>query len=153
MTWVSDNYLRLIPTEPTWRPDPEASQRAVATLSALAPGADSVKVELFDEVTFIDQGTNFERLSCPACQAELDMEWWHEQVERAGDAGFTDLNVTTPCCRAGTNLNDLLYDWPAGFARAELSVLNPQCDWLDDAELEQVAVELGHPLRQVMAHY
>jgi hypothetical protein len=150
---VSDNYLRLIPTDPTWRPDSGAAQRAVGTLSVLVPGADSVEVALHDEVTFIDQGANFERLSCPACQAELDMDWWSEQMGAAGDAAFTNLNVTTPCCHTQTSLNDLTYDWPAGFARAELSVLNPQRGWLNEAELTQVAVELGHPLRQVMAHY
>lgn len=150
---MSDNLLRLIPTEPTWRPDSEASQRAVATLSALVPDADSVKAELHDRVTFIDPGANFERLSCPACQAELDMDWWSGQMTLAGDTGFTNLNVTTPCCHADTSLNDLTYDWPAGFARADLSVINPQRGWLDAAELDQVTVELGHPLRQVMAHY
>jgi hypothetical protein len=150
---VSDNYLRLIPTEPTWRPAAEATQRAVATLSALVPGADSVEAEVYDEVTFIDQGANFERLSCPACQTELEMDWWSDQMGLAGDASFTDLAVTTPCCGTRTSLNELTYDWPAGFAQAELSVLNPQRGWLDDVELAQVAAELGHTLKQVMAHY
>jgi hypothetical protein len=122
-------------------------------LSALVPGADSVEVELYDEVTFIDQGANFERLSCAACQADLAMKWWSDQMGRAGDAGFTNLVVTTPCCGTKTSLNDLIYDWPAGFAQAELSVLNPRRGWLDDAELAHVAIELGHPLKQVMAHY
>lgn len=150
---MSDDYLRLIPTDPTWRPQAEAAQRAAATLSALVPTADGVEAELYDKVTFIDQGANFEQLSCPACHAELAMDWWSDQMGHTGDAGFTDLAVTTPCCRIRTSLNDLVYDWPAGFAQAELSVLNPQRGWLDDAELAQVAIELGHPLKQVMAHY
>jgi hypothetical protein len=150
---VSDNYLRLIPTDPTWRPGAEVTQRAVATLSALVPGADSVEAEMYEEVTFIDQGANFEGLRCPGCQAELEMDWWSDHMGEAGDAGFENLDVTTPCCGARTSLNDLTYDWPAGFAQAELSVLNPQRGWLDDAELAQVASELGHPLKQVMAHY
>jgi hypothetical protein len=150
---VSDNYLRLIPTDPTWHPGTDAAQRAAATLSALVPGADSIEVELHDEVTFIDQGANFERLSCPACRAELGMDWWSERMGQAGDSGFTNLAVTTPCCRTSTSLNDLTYDWPAGFAHAELSVRNPQRGRLDDMELAQVAAALGHPLKQVMAHY
>ena len=150
---MSDDYLRLIPTDPTWRPGAEAAKRAAAALAALAPGADSVEAELYDEVTFIDQGANLDRLSCPACQAELAMDWWSEQMGRAGDAGFTNLAVTNPCCGTRTSLNELTYDWPAGFARAELSVRNPQRGWLDDAELVQVSAELGHPLKQVMAHY
>lgn len=150
---MSDDYLRLIPTDPTWLPGAEAAQRAAATLSLLVPGADSVKAELYDDVTFIDQGANFARLNCPACQAALEMDWWADQMGEAGDARFTNLAVTTPCCGATTSLNDLTYDWPAGFAQAELSVLNPQRGWLEDAELTEVATELGHPLKQVMTHH
>lgn len=150
---MSDNFLRLIPTDPTWRPAADAAQRATATFSALLPGADLVEAELYDRMMFIDQGANFERLGCPACHVELAMKWWSDQVDRADDIGFEDLAVTTPCCGASTSLNDLTYDWPAGFAHASLSSRNPQRGWLDDAELAHVAAELGHPLRQVMAHY
>lgn len=150
---MSDNYLRLIPIDPTWQPGPAAARHAVATLSALVPGAATIEVELYDEVTFIDPGVNFERVACPACSTELEMDWWSEQMGRAGEASFANLAVTTPCCRTRTSLNDLAYDWPAGFARAEVSVVNPPRGRLDDAELAQVAAGLGHPLRQVIAHY
>lgn len=80
------------------------------------------------------------------------MDWWSEQMAQAGEASFTNLAVTTPCCATRTSLNDLTYDWPDGFAQAELSVRNPQGGWLDDAEPAQVATELGHPLKLVMAH-
>jgi hypothetical protein len=150
---MSDDYLRLIPTDPDRRPEAEAAERAAAVLAGLFPGADGVEAELYDEVTFVDPGENFERVSCPACQVELDMEWWSEAMGQAGDAGFTDLAVTAPCCGTATSLNDLVYDWPAGFARAALSVLNPGRGWLDETELNQVADAMGHPLRQVMAHY
>jgi hypothetical protein len=150
---VSDNYLRLIPTDPAWRPQADAVQRAVATLTALVPSADAVEAELYDGVTFIDQGTNFEKLSCPNCHAGLTMDWWADRMGDASDARFTRLDVTTPCCGTKTSLNDLDYDWPAGFACAELSVRNPQRGWLDDAQLSKVAAQLGHPLRQVMSHY
>ena len=74
-------------------------------------------------------------------------------MARADSTKFIDLAVTTPCCALLSSLNDLVYDWPAGFARAELSALNPQRGWLDQAKLAQVASVLGHPLKQVMAHY
>ena len=150
---MSDNYLRLIPTDPTWRPRAEAAHRAAAALSALAPCADTVEAELSDEVRFIDQGGNFERVSCPECHSELGIEWWSEQMGHAVVGAFANLDVTTPCCGTPTNLNDLTYDWPAGFARTQLSARNPGRSWLDDAELARVAAALGHPLRQVMAHY
>lgn len=150
---MSDNYLRLIPTDPAWRPERDAAERAAVVLSALVPGADEVEAELYAGVTFIDQGANFERLGCPLCGAELAEVWWGEQMAAAGAGGFADLRVSTPCCGKATSLNDLTYDWPAGFAQSELSVLNPQRGWLTEAELAEVATALGHPLRQVMAHY
>lgn len=155
---MSDNYLRLIATEPSWQPTKTAAQRAVEVVSSLAPGADSVEAEFLDAVTFIDQGANLERVLCPGCQGELDLDWWSEEMSRSGsgelgDSTFTNLTVSTPCCAVSTSLNELVYEWPAGFARFEVAVLNPQRGWLEPDELNRVADTLGHPLKQVMAHY
>ena len=150
---MSDDYLRLIPTDPTWQPGADEARRAVATLSALVPAADRVEVERYDEARFVDAGANVERVSCPTCRADLAMVWWTAQMEQAAESGFTNLTVLPPCCGTPTSLNDLGYDWPAGFARAALSVRNPHRDRLDDAELARVGTALGHPIRQVMAHY
>lgn len=150
---MSDDWLRLIPADPSWTPSPERAERAVAKLFSLAPDADRVEAEVYEEVTFIDQGSNFERLNCPACRAELTMEWWTERMDEAAVSSFSQLEATTPCCATATTLNEVSYDWPAGFARVEISALNPRRSWLDETELGQVADALGHPLRQVMAHY
>jgi hypothetical protein len=155
---MSDSYLRLIATDPGWQPSTEAARQAVTAVTALVPGADAVEVEFFDEVTFIDQGANLERILCPACHQELDSDWWGEEMARSssgefGDQTFANLAVTTPCCSTQTNLNELLYEWPAGFARFEIAVLNPQRGWLEPHELAPVANALGHPVKQVMAHY
>jgi len=149
---VSDNYLRLIPTDPTWQPGADEARRAVAALWPFVPAAESIDVERYDEVRFIDPGANFERVSCPTCRADLATVWWTGQMEQAAVSGFTNLTVLPPCCGTPASLNDLGYDWPAGFARAELSVVNPNRGRLDDAELARVTTALGHPLRQVMAH-
>jgi hypothetical protein len=58
-----------------------------------------------------------------------------------------------PCCAAATTLNHLDYDWPAGFARFVLSAHHPDRGWLDAQELADVADALGHPVRQILAHY
>lgn len=155
---MSDNYLRLIATDPRWQPTTAAARQTVTVVTALMPGADSVEAEFYDEVTFIDQGTNLERILCPRCHTELDSDWWAEEMARAnnselGGSPFSGLEVTTPCCSAGTSLNDLEYEWPAGFARFEIGVLNPQRNWLEPHELVSVADALGHSIRQVMAHY
>ena len=72
---------------------------------------------------------------------------------QAGDDSFTNLVVTTPGCGPRTSLNDLAYERPVGFALRRVAVLNPQRGRLDEAELAQVATELGQPLKQAMAHY
>ncbi|MBO9553179.1 hypothetical protein [Cellulomonas sp.] len=150
---MSDNYLRLFPTDRTWLPTSEQADRAVATLRVLAPSAQEIAAEVYGMVTFIDQGANLERIGCPACHAELDLEWWSEQMARRDEHDFVTLDVEAPCCGAATTLDDLVYDWPAGFASVELSVLNPDRSWLSADELNTVAAAVGHPLRQVMAHY
>ena len=150
---MSDNFLRLIPTDPEYTPDAQAADEARAYLATLVPDADEVKAAMTSEVTFIDQGTNLERISCPRCGAELDESWWADEVERASNTAFTQLDVTTPCCAARVSLNDLDYEWPAGFARFVLEAMNPQVRDLDESATARLATMLGTPLRRIWAHY
>ena len=57
-----------------------------------------------------------------------------------------------PCCGRRTALTDLDYDWPCGFARFEIEIWN---DWdpFTDGELESIAQTIGHPVRQILAHF
>jgi len=146
---MSDDRLRLIPTDPAWVPDDVALRRAVRVLRTLAPDAGSVRGAVHDEVVFVDAGSNAERIGCPACGAALEEEWWAGRVERAAATGYARLAVTTPCCATRTTLNDLDHVWPAGFARAELVVSVPRRGWLTEEELKQVAAALGHDVREV----
>jgi DNA-directed RNA polymerase subunit N (RpoN/RPB10) len=149
---MSDSYLRLIPTDPGWRPDDVALRRAVRVLRELVPEADRVRGRQHEGVVFVDAGSNAERVDCPACGAELAEDWWAGRLDRAGrpSAGaFTDLAVTTPCCETRTTLNDLDYVWPAGFATAVVEARNPGRGWLTPDERARVEQALGHPLREV----
>jgi hypothetical protein len=74
-------------------------------------------------------------------------------MSAAAATGFRLLAVTMPCCQHATTLNDLHYSWPAGFASFVLSAVNPDRSWLQDAELQNIAEALGHPLRQILTHY
>jgi hypothetical protein len=42
---------------------------------------------------------------------------------------FTDLTIVTPCCGTHTTLNDLVYDWPQGFARWRVEVMTQISDY------------------------
>ncbi len=41
------------------------------------------------------------------------------------DADLTSITTEMPCCGQNACLMDIEFDWPAGFARFELSVMNP----------------------------
>jgi hypothetical protein len=149
---VSDHWLLVIPTDPEWVPAEAASAAAQQAIAALCPGSGEVTAETHDTVRFIDQGSNLEEVRCPACGTALASDWWSDGMQRAFERDFADLAVTTPCCGTATTLNDLVYDWPAGFARFELSVHSPDRGWLAEQELASLADALGHPVRQILRH-
>ena len=150
---MSDHLLRLIPSDPEWEPDEVALRRAVRVLRELVPDADRVVTAVHDGIVFVDAGDDAERIDCPHCGEEVDAGWWADRMERASAQGFARLAVTTPCCGSRTTLNDLGYSWPAGFARVELRAVNPGRGWLAAEERRRVEQALGHPLREVRAHY
>lgn len=116
------------------------------------PRADEVCAREFATVRFVDQGGNFEGVFCPHCDADLT-EWWSTAMDRAAEAEFSDLSVTVPCCDTATTLNDLRYDWPAGFARFFLEVRGPGVPEPPAAMLEALQRTLGCQLRTIWVHY
>jgi hypothetical protein len=150
---MSDNYLRLIPTDPEFVPTPASAEIARRRLAQLVPNADSVTVIVRDGVAFIDQGSNFERIRCPTCKSDVDEQWWSERMNRAYGTDFSALLVSVPCCGATVSLNDLIYEGPAGFAKFVLEAMNPNVPDLTEEDLAELVRELGTPLRAIWAHY
>jgi hypothetical protein len=155
---VSDSYIRLIPTDQLWQPEAEAAAAAAGYVAGLfaAPAGrvDEVEVEFYDRVTLIDAGVNTSLVYCSRCGEEIGVDWFFDLLGEIG-VSFDDLDVKVPCCGAIVSLDSLRYDWPVGFARFEVSVMNPTRDKyeLDAAELADVAARLGHPVTQILAHY
>ena len=152
---MSDNCLTVIPTDPYWQPSQDAADRAAAVLSAMLPDDGArrgMDVMCHDSVEVVVCGANLEKISCPHCGAECASAWWGEAVSERHSEGFSTLVVTVPCCDAETLLNELVYDWPVGFARFRIEVLHPNRAWLTDEELASVTDALGHPLRQILVH-
>jgi hypothetical protein len=151
---VSDHYLRIIPRDPDHLPPARAQEKALAVLRTLVPRAEEVRAIVQDEVSFVDQGGNLEEIRCPRCRATLEPEWWMTEMDRAHATRFADLSLVVPCCGARSSLNDLDYDWPAGFARFVLQVREPGlAGWLDDAAVARLEKALGAPVRQIRARY
>ncbi|MEV6785756.1 hypothetical protein [Streptomyces sp. NPDC051098] len=152
---MSDNYLTVIPTDPYWRPGRDPADRATAALSRMLPDDDArrgLEAKWHDSVEVVDCGANLERISCRHCGGEFASGWWGETVSKCYDEGFSTLVVTVPCCGVETSLNELVYDWPMGFAQFRIEVLYPNRAWLTDEELATLTDALGHPLRQILIH-
>lgn len=156
--YVSDDWIRLFPTSPSWQPESAAAEAAVKYVSCLFDGpgdsADEVVAEFHDGVTYIDSGVNTSSFTCSACSTVTGVDWVIDVIDERSD-DLRDLNVHLPCCGAAASLNNLDYDWPIGFARFEIGVLNgTRARYeLDEWELREVGRLLGHPVRQVLAHY
>ena len=113
-----------------------------------------VGVEVSEDIQFVDQGVNFESVSCPACGTEIDFKSWKEWMDRSYESKFIDRSITMPCCGCETDLNALRYDWPAGFARFALKAVNPDINngVLPADKLSVLEGILGCKLRQIGSH-
>jgi len=145
---MTDHFLILIPTDPHYIPQPEQAQAANDYLLSILPEAADVVWVWSETVEFVDPGDNFERVICPACGTELYMSDWQRMMDVAFSNQFEDLTVTMPCCGATGSLNDLHYEWSAGFARFSLEALNPNSD-LDDQQIHAIEGMLGCSVRKI----
>jgi hypothetical protein len=149
---LSDNYLQLIPNAPSYVPPEPAREEARALFASLVPDAHEVKVEVSDEIRFIDCGANWDSVYCPFCSVEPDPSWWADAMEAAEAHAYARLDVTMPCCGRASSLNDLRYPWRVGFARFVLSALNPNLPELPPEALRRLSQMLGCELRVIWAH-
>ncbi|MFC9077893.1 hypothetical protein ACFTY7_12815 [Streptomyces sp. NPDC057062] len=152
---MSDSYLTVIATDPYWQPRRDAADRAAAVLSGMLPDDDArrgLQAMWHDDVEVVVCGASLEKISCPHGAAHVSSHWWAQAVSARCDEGFSTLLVVVPCCEVQTSLNELVYDWPMGFARFRIEVLYPNRAWLTGEELARVADALGHPVRQILIH-
>ena len=152
MIILSVNYLRLIPESPTYIPNVAKRRVAEQYLKKQFPQIESIEFIESKETLFVDSGSNWETIRCPVCEAELCDNWWKKSMDSAYENRFSDLNVSTPCCGSRTTLNDLNYNWPAGFARFIVEIRNPPRD-ITGEEITELDGILDCRLRKVWAHY
>jgi hypothetical protein len=154
---VSDLYVSLIPTDVTWQPTSAAAAEAEAYVRRLFPDPDGVQqdvtVEFHDRITVVDAGENLQQITCPRCDRDIPLDWYEDLIEEA-EGEFDSPSVTVPCCETAVALSSLRFDWPSGFARFEIAVVNPARAEYEFTleEIGGVEAILGHPLRQVVAH-
>lgn len=147
---MSDAIIRLIPTDPTIEPAGEVVEKTVILLRGMVPQSESVGVHYWNEIRFVDCGENLTQISCCECGADAG-DWWPDAMNTAHEIQFRDLEIKAPCCGAVVSLNELTYDWPAGFARFAIEVTNPQVRKFSSGQILQIENVLGLKLRQVLS--
>lgn len=149
---MSDNWIIVVPENAAFVPPAEARRKALELFRSIAPSADEVKEEATQEIRFIDCGANLERIICPDCRAEIDVDWWQDAMSDEADAGFPLRRIELPCCGSNRSLAELRYDWPQAFARYSVEAMNPQIGDLTDDQMRAFESALGCPVRKVLQH-
>lgn len=162
---MSDNYLKLIPADSYFVPDESTHQEAITLLEALTPDGEEVEVEIYEQLTFIDQGQNLEAIICPSCNTVLNQDHYSEdetdcekifhEIDNQSEGGVLESGfIKMPCCSTMVKTIDLKFNWPAGFSKFELSALNPEIERpLNKDHTKALSEILGCELIEIWAHY
>jgi hypothetical protein len=148
---MSHTVLKIIPTNPSYVPDKFQQGKAKTFLTKLYMN-DQIEFATSDTIEFVDQGENFDSVSCNICGQNIESEDWQNAMNGAYEKQFTDLTFMTSCCNKTTSLNDLKYKLPAGFGKFTIEVSDPRTE-LDENDLKDLQDILSTTLRIIWAHY
>ena len=148
---MSDTIIKIIPR----KIDARISQELMnATISYLKSHMEAEKINAvsYDKITFVDSGENLESILCPSCGERISFLWWGKQMDIAYQNNFADLTVELPCCKLESNLNELNYRFPCGFASCSIEIQNLKgtIEETEKVELEKI---LGEEIKLVEARY
>lgn len=148
---MSDYLVKIIPKNPVYSLPPKQADNIIHVLKTHCQ-AEQITVSFYEFPTFIDCGSNLQKINCPHCGMEISFDWWNKVMTSASQQHFQNLSIITPCCERESTLNALEYDFPCGFARLEFAMLNPVAKI---GTKLRFAVEemLGTPIRIIHAHY
>ncbi|MDO8330669.1 MAG: hypothetical protein Q7T36_09375 [Fluviicoccus sp.] len=149
---MSDNWIELVPEHPRFIPDAANQRQARERLAEIAPTADEIEIKVSERVVFFNCGSNFGRICCPSCGADIPFEWWQDRMDEDYEDGFKVAAYTAPCCGKESTLNDLDYEWPQGFGRFAIDVMNPKISKLDEKFKRELELILGTKLRVICRH-
>lgn len=149
---MSDNWIILIPQNPHEIPDEKNRMKALLHLRRIMPDAEEIELKVCDTLEFFDSGANFECVRCPSCHSELQLDWWQDRMDEDFQGGFRLNAYRLPCCQARRTLNELDYDWPQGFGRFAIEVMNPGTDSITDEQKHELEAILGTSLRVIQRH-
>jgi hypothetical protein len=150
---LSDNWIALIPEDPYFVPSEAKQVLALNRFMELAPDADQIEIILSDKVRFFDCGANFERVTCPSCNADVPIEWWQGRMDADFENdGYTLRRLIVPCCGSTHTLHTLNYEWPQGFGRFAIDAMNPNLGMLNCEVVAEFESILEVRLRVIYQH-
>jgi hypothetical protein len=150
---MSDNWIALIPEDPTFIPESARQAQGRDRFIEIAPDAEEIDIKVSEKVQFFDCGANFERILCPGCRSSIPFDWWRDRMEEDEDGdGFKLASYSVPCCAGKFTLHELICEWPQGFGRFALDVMNPNIGLLDASQKREFEDILGTALRIVYQH-
>ena len=147
---MSDYWICIIPKDPTFVPTEKNADAARDYLVDLAPRSDAVTSATAGSIQLRDCGGNLESITCPACSAPIEQDWWQKKMDADFDgAGFRLRRMVLPCCRKKATLNDLIYHFDQGFSRFVLDAMNPKIRKLKAEQIKHLAELLGTEVRVI----
>lgn len=150
---MSDHFLVVIPADP--KADlPETADALRKALADIA-GTEESRIKDYGKLQFIDCGENFESIHCPSCRQLITTETWHDWMDSDwhGEEGFHLHRHNAPCCDAEITLNDLIYEWPQGFARWFVGARNEGRGPLTPDEISKLEAVAGIALKGIAQMY
>lgn len=150
-TKMSSSTLKIISTNPSYVPDKEKINKGKIFLTRFYTDKQ-IKLVTTDTIEFVDQGENFESVSCNLCGHTMAIDDWQNLMDEAHKKQFKNLFFTTPCCHKTNSLNDLSYKSSAGFAKFIITISEAE-DKINSEDLRKLQDILGTTLRIVWARY
>lgn len=148
---MADIITRIIPVKYDYIADETKIKAATAYIKEIIPDC-RIGVEVFETIQFVDCGGELEEIKCPNCGKSISFDWWGEVMETAAEKEFSDLSVKLPCCGGDSSLNDLEYHLPCGYARMEITIMNPETE-LRENQIVKIGKLLGEKVRIIFARY
>lgn len=150
-TW-SGHHMKLIPTDPKYIPTQTQQIEVLRALIKKYPRYEINSV-VTNEINFIDNAGYWSSISCNICNEEIPVDFWQAAMSESYTTHFVDLTFETPCCQRILNLNDIIYDSPAGFARYSIVVIDLGYEVKNEELVGKLEAILDQEIRIVWANY